>query len=201
MQIIPLNKIYEEHGRKVFDWYCQFGIKPESVFLDVGCCTLSPGIHFIRYLNKGNYFGFDKEPKAIKIAQQEVKKRGLDSKSPVLWVSENSDMSPVTKKIDFVLANSVISHCNVDTTVQIITSIKGALNQKAKLIFTFHESKKKDVVVGAKHPDRKIGNEFAKVEYTRTFLSNVLKEHGYVLDRVVSTVNPTQNAICFSLSP
>jgi precorrin-6B methylase 2 len=86
----------------VFNWYQQFGIKPESVLLDVGCCTLCPGIHFIPFLNKGNFFGFDKEPKAIEIAKQEVKKRGLSDKNPVLWVTENCDVSPVNKPVDII---------------------------------------------------------------------------------------------------
>jgi hypothetical protein len=73
------------------------------------------------------------------------------------------------------------------------------IHSGTKLVFTFHESFEKDVVVGEKHPVRKVGSEYSKVEYTKSYLTNLLSEHGYDVDGVVPTVNPTQNAVIFKL--
>lgn len=198
MQIIPLTKKYEIKGKEVFEWYKRFGIKPESVFLDIGCCTLAPGIFFMDFLNDGNFFGFDKEPKAIEIANDEVKKRGLTKKKPVLWCTDNFDLSPVDKKVDFILANSVISHCDVETTTELLTALKPVIHKDTRLIFTFHEGSA-NVKVGKPHGKRKVGREFSKVEYSRKYLTQLLFDNGFNVDEVVKTPNPTQNAMNFKL--
>ena len=52
---------WDELGRLQFDFMVARGLQPEHVFLDVACGSLRGGVHFIKYLDAGNYLGIDKE--------------------------------------------------------------------------------------------------------------------------------------------
>src|SRR5205807_6035012 len=50
---------WEEIGRLQFEFLTGNGLKPHHRLLDVGCGALRGGLHFIRYLDEGNYVGVD----------------------------------------------------------------------------------------------------------------------------------------------
>jgi hypothetical protein len=41
------------------DFMIREGLKPHHKLLDIGCGSLRGGVHFIRYLDAGNYVGID----------------------------------------------------------------------------------------------------------------------------------------------
>ena len=43
------------------------GLQPKHRFFDIGCGSLRGGVHFIRYLDKNNYFGTDISSELIKV--------------------------------------------------------------------------------------------------------------------------------------
>ena len=51
--------MWERIGRHQFDFLRDRGLRPEHRLLDVGCGALRGGVHFIRYLNVGGYYGID----------------------------------------------------------------------------------------------------------------------------------------------
>lgn len=51
--------MWDELGKLQFDLLVQQGLKPQHFLLDVGCGSLRGGVHFIRYLEPGHYFGVD----------------------------------------------------------------------------------------------------------------------------------------------
>ena len=46
-------------GKFQLEFMKVIGLKPHHEFLDIGCGPLRAGIHFIEYLDKRKYFGFD----------------------------------------------------------------------------------------------------------------------------------------------
>jgi hypothetical protein len=50
---------WDEIGRLQFDFLNGAGLKPRHVLLDVGCGCLRGGVHFVAYLERGNYVGID----------------------------------------------------------------------------------------------------------------------------------------------
>src|ERR1700756_713587 len=57
---------WEEYGQLEFDFMVSRGLKPEHVLLDIACGSLRAGVHFIPYLDAGNYLGIEKEDALIK---------------------------------------------------------------------------------------------------------------------------------------
>jgi SAM-dependent methyltransferase len=48
-----------ELGGASFKRLLKYGITPQHVFVDYGCGTLRMGVHAIRFLERGPYWGFD----------------------------------------------------------------------------------------------------------------------------------------------
>src|ERR1700680_1744351 len=57
---------WEELGRLQFEFMVSRGLRPEHVLLDIACGALRGGVHFIGYLDSGNYLGLEKEKTLIR---------------------------------------------------------------------------------------------------------------------------------------
>ena len=90
------------------------GIKPEDVFLDIGCGTLRGGIPIIEYLDQGNYFGIDIRDNVIKEAKKELKEENLNTKEPTILKFDDFKFLELDSKFDKILAFSVLIHLKDD---------------------------------------------------------------------------------------
>ena len=86
-------------------------MRPEDMILDIGCGNLRIGLHAIQYLNIGHYWGIDISSGNIAQGWEFVADRGLDSKTPHLFVNDDLQFNEMAgTKADFVFANSVFTH-------------------------------------------------------------------------------------------
>lgn len=91
------------------DFLRRHGLRPENVFLDIGCGTLRGGIPVIDFLEVGNYLGVDVRPNVIAQARKELVDAGLAMKQPVLTVSDMNNFT-TERPVDVVWAFSVLIH-------------------------------------------------------------------------------------------
>jgi SAM-dependent methyltransferase len=106
---------WEELGRIQFDFMVAQGLEPHHVLVDVACGSLRAGVHFIPYLDVGNYLGIDKE--ALLIERGIELELGADvaaEKKPELVVSDAFEFDRFSKKPDFGIANSLFTHLRPD---------------------------------------------------------------------------------------
>ena len=54
-----IGGLWDEIGQLQFDFLRNRGLTPEMRVLDVGCGCLRGGVHLVKYLAPGNYFGMD----------------------------------------------------------------------------------------------------------------------------------------------
>jgi len=104
---------WDEIGSLQFEFMVKRGLKPDSVFLDLGCGSLRGGVHFIDYLDKGKYHATEKEVLLIRAAHEvEIPRYNLQSKEPKIYQIDNFNLSKIDKDVmfDFVLAQSVFTH-------------------------------------------------------------------------------------------
>jgi hypothetical protein len=102
---------WDEIGKMQLDFMVSRGLKPESVFLDVACGSLRGGVHFIPYLDRGNYLGIDKEKFLIQRGLSQELPRGMrEEKQPEFVVSDSFEFERFSKVPDMSLAQSLFTH-------------------------------------------------------------------------------------------
>jgi SAM-dependent methyltransferase len=103
--------MWDEIGQLQFDFLIAQGLQPESVFLDIACGSLRGGVHFIRYLEAGNYLGIDKETALIERGlETELPADVREEKMPEFVVSGAFEFDRFSRRPDFSLAQSLFSH-------------------------------------------------------------------------------------------
>jgi ubiquinone/menaquinone biosynthesis C-methylase UbiE len=105
--------MWEEIGKLQFNFLVHQGLKPSNCFLDIACGSLRGGVHFINYLDVGNYLGIDKESTLIQLGiEKELGKEVYDNKKPEFVVSDKFEFEKFSKKPQFSLAHSLFTHLN-----------------------------------------------------------------------------------------
>mgnify|MGYP003584770961 CR=1 FL=1 len=87
------------------------GLLPEMTLLDLGCGCFRGGIHFIRYLNEGGYYGLDISTSLISAGfEYELPQAGLKLARDHVIASDHFDASSFGVQFDRVLAVSLWTH-------------------------------------------------------------------------------------------
>jgi cyclopropane fatty-acyl-phospholipid synthase-like methyltransferase len=141
------NGVYKQHlgggeqewdsrGRFQLSFLISQGMRPESRLLDVGCGPLRAGVHFISYLDKGNYCGVDYNPSFIKVATRLVEEKNLSKRCPTLRTISDFDFSELDQQFDYVIAFSVLNHCNETQRALFFANLKTCLGPYSKIIMS-----------------------------------------------------------------
>ena len=104
--------MWDEIGKLQFDFLVERGLRPDHYLLDIGCGSLRGGVHFIRYLSEGHYFGVEKEESLLEAGRSvELKRYALEEKEPQLFAVDDFDLSALPSQVefDFMLAQSVFT--------------------------------------------------------------------------------------------
>ena len=87
------------------------GLLPEMTLLDLGCGCFRGGVHFIRYLNEGRYYGLDISTSLISTGfEYELPQAGLELARDHVSVNDRFDASSFGVQFDRVLAVSLWTH-------------------------------------------------------------------------------------------
>jgi SAM-dependent methyltransferase len=113
---------WDEIGRLQFNFLVSEGLKPDHAFLDVGCGVLRGGLHFVRYLDPGGYYGIDVNPDMIEGATHELEAAGLASRGAHLRATETFDID-FGHPFDYGLALSVFTHLPLNSIYRCLANI------------------------------------------------------------------------------
>ncbi|XP_072960228.1 uncharacterized protein [Typha angustifolia] len=120
----PGELLVEEHhsnygepwagGRDVFEFLADAaGLVPEDRVLEIGCGTLRVGLHFIRYLNPGQFHCLERDELSLMAAlHYELPSQGLLYKRPLIFRGDDMDFSRFGDGIsyDLIYASAVFLH-------------------------------------------------------------------------------------------
>ena len=132
---------WEKIGKLQFDLLVKEGLRPDHFLLDVGCGSLRGGIFFIKYLEKGHYFGIDKNSELLKGGKIELDENDLLKKNPVLKLMENFEFDILEQNFQYAIAQSVFTHLSEDKIKQCLSNIQRVLTEDGRFYATFFESK------------------------------------------------------------
>ncbi|KAG2244150.1 hypothetical protein Bca52824_094008 [Brassica carinata] len=120
----PGELLVEEHhsnygepwagGRDVFEFLAEASrLKPNARVLEIGCGTLRVGLHFIRYLNPGNFHCLEKDELSLMAAlRYELPSQGLLHKRPLIVRGDDMEFSKFGSGVayDLIYASAVFLH-------------------------------------------------------------------------------------------
>lgn len=133
---------WEEIGELQFDFLVRQGLASSMRFLDIGCGAFRGGVHFIRYLDPGNYYGVDQNESLLRAGVEvELAAAGLIERLPVgnLLHSEYFDFESFSVGFDVALAQSVFSHIDMNQIRLCLVNLAPVMNQGGRFYATFFE--------------------------------------------------------------
>jgi cyclopropane fatty-acyl-phospholipid synthase-like methyltransferase len=130
---------WDEVGRLQFDFMTSKGLTPNSTLLDVGCGALRGGVHFVRYLNDGNYHGIDINKSLLKAGEQELRQAGLGGKEVHLRQTDDFDASEFGVKFDFGISVSLLTHVCANQIIYCFLQMRRVMYEGSRFYFTFFE--------------------------------------------------------------
>jgi len=128
--------MWDEIGRLQCEFLKHRGLLPGHRFLDVGCGCLRGGIHFIRYLKAGNYYGLDINASLIEAGKMELASADLLDKRPHLLVNDRFEFERFGVKFDMALALSVFTHLFMNHIARCLAEVKEVLAPEGRFYAT-----------------------------------------------------------------
>lgn len=133
--------MWDEIGLLQFNFMVEMGLKPHHLLLDIGCGSLRGGVHFIKYLDEGHYFGVDKDPKLIELGMAvELPKYGLGNKQASFVANPDFDFVMFGVKFDFAIAQSLFTHLPLNDIMVCLDNARRVLVDEGRLYATFFSS-------------------------------------------------------------
>lgn len=128
--------MWEEIGRLQFEYLVDQGLRPEHVLLDVACGSLRGGVHFIPYLDRGNYLGLEREAALIEAAlERELPAAVIEEKAPEFVISSEFDFDRFSRRPDYAIAQSLFTHLVPEEIRQCLTKLRDALGERSCRFF------------------------------------------------------------------
>jgi SAM-dependent methyltransferase len=151
---------WDEIGHLQFDFMCAQGLRPEHVFLDIGCGSFRGGIHFIPYLNKGNYLAIDKEEELVRRGiDRELGRDLFEQKQPEIVITGAFEFSKLSKVPDYSLSLSLFTHlCSADIML-CMKNLRSFVKPGHRYYATFFE--------GELNSDKPVSHSLAHFEYSK----------------------------------
>jgi SAM-dependent methyltransferase len=129
--------MWEEIGRLQFEFLRASGLKPDHRLVDIGCGSLRGGIHAIKYLDPGNYYGLDINPSLIEAGRHELRLAGLTNKNPHLALSDRFELGLFRAKFHYLLAVSVFTHLFANHIIRCLAEVREVLAPEGRFFATF----------------------------------------------------------------
>jgi SAM-dependent methyltransferase len=130
--------LWERIGQLQFRFLVGRGLRPEHVLLDFACGSLRGGLHFIPYLQPGNYVGFDKSVDLVILGvAQELGLERFRAMRPQFVINGRFDLSELPARPDFVIAQSILTHLTPADIVKALAAIATVAKPSTELYATY----------------------------------------------------------------
>jgi len=164
--------LWEDIGRLQLDFLVGQGLRPSQCLLDIACGALRGGVHFIRYLERGNYLGLDKERTLVELGiARELGVAAYDEKRPEFVISATFEFQKFHRRPDLSIAHSLFTHLDPGDVRLCLSNLREFVAADHRLYATFFE--------GASSANRPRSHSLAGFLYSRTEMERFGAETGW----------------------
>jgi SAM-dependent methyltransferase len=132
---------WEEMGELQTSFLVEHGLRPGHRLLDVGCGSLRAGLHLMRYLEPGHYYGIDASTELLTAGRWEVERCGLEHRAPTLRHGASFDVESFGQRFDYAIAHSVFTHIPINSILVCLLRVERVLRRPGGRFYaTFFEN-------------------------------------------------------------
>ena len=134
--------LWDEIGKLQYRFLIDHGLRPQHIFLDIGCGSLRAGVHLIRYLDAGNYIGVDINQSLLDAGfTVELNATGLQGRIPRenLVCLPEFEFDRLGRQFDFALAHSLFTHLTFNRIRRCLERVAPVINVGGRIFATFFE--------------------------------------------------------------
>ena len=131
---------WEELGTLQFRFLLERGLQPHHRLVDVGCGALRGGVHFVRYLDAGNYYGADVNADLLAAGQYELEQNGLGDRGAHLLDTDSFELRRFDVRFDYALAVSVFTHLPLREIERCLRAVGDVLKPGGAFFASFFEA-------------------------------------------------------------
>lgn len=137
----PRIKEYLETGDEDLTVLMKLGLKPYHRLFEFGVGHGRSSQFFAEYLEAGNFVGNDSSSTRLSLAEELIRRRGLQDKKPRFIVTNDNsaDWLP-NEKFDFIWSNAVFTHMPEEDVETILANLGKILTPDGQIVFTFVEN-------------------------------------------------------------
>ena len=144
--------LWDEIGTLQFEFLRERGLAPHHRLLDVGCGALRGGVHFVRYLDPGRYYGLDINASLIEAGRHELAAAGVADRGANLLVDDAFAASRFGTTFDVALAVSVFTHLPMNHIVRCLTEVGAVMAPGARFYASYFEAPRLAHLAPLEHP-------------------------------------------------
>jgi hypothetical protein len=124
-------------SRDKVPWLRTFGLRPDDVCVDYGCGTLRVGVHAMRYLGRGAFWGLELDQALLDRGRSLIEVELLDRKSPNLrLISPETVQEAASRRPALVISLKVLIHVHPDELHEYFHHILTIVGDSGKAIIT-----------------------------------------------------------------
>lgn len=128
---------FGQSGQSMFQRLVNLGLREDHVLVDYGCGTLRVGVHAIKYLGQGAYWGLDIAEFLLEEGRALIGKDLIGQKRPNLRViSPESVEEAAVARADFLLSSAVIIHVHPDELAEYVSNVMRIIGHNGQAILT-----------------------------------------------------------------
>lgn len=135
--------MWDAIGRLQIDFLRAQGLRPSDALLDVGCGCLRGGVHFVRFLEPGRYYGIDRDADLIRAGLEiELPQAGLAGRLPPdhLLVNDAFEAGRFGVTFDVAWAQSLFTHLTAPDIRRCLEETARAVRPGGRFFATFFEA-------------------------------------------------------------
>ncbi len=137
---IFVGGLWEELGKLQLDFMKRNGLLPHHRLVDIGCGALRGGVHFVRYLDSGNYYGIDLNASLIEAGRKELDSEKLTEKMPSLLANDKFELQKFKVDFDYAISVSLFTHLHMNQIIRCLIEVGKTLKPGGKFFATFFEA-------------------------------------------------------------
>jgi cyclopropane fatty-acyl-phospholipid synthase-like methyltransferase len=141
---------WDEIGALQFYFLRSEGLRPEHTLVDVGCGALRGGVHFVAYLDEGNYCGIDRNRSLVIAGRRELEASGT-RRSARLLVNDGFEVALFGAAFDYALAISLFTHLPSDEIARCLRAVGEVLEPHGRFYASFFQSPRSTHVEPIRH--------------------------------------------------